>query len=55
MVLRRAAGPEPHGSVTAEAGLDPQGSLLFKGAAVAAGVDRPQGSTGVAGLAGLPA
>lgn len=52
--LGRVVGPEPHGSATAGAGLDPQGSLFFTGETDAAEAGRPQGSTGAAGLVALP-
>lgn len=50
----RVAGPEPHGSATAGAGLDPQGSLFFMGETDGTAAGRPQGSTGVAGLVAPP-
>lgn len=52
--LGRVAGIGPQGSAAAGAGVDPQGSLLFRGVTEEEALGRPQGSTGAAGLGVAP-
>lgn len=52
--LGREAGIGLQGSAAAGAGVDPQGSLLFRGATEEEALGRPQGSTGAAGLGAAP-